>query len=115
MKFLSNVFSVQMLDLEAKRNLVITPLTLDEAKRELIIEPYKSVINHQETVNVLSELVGFKIQLNNEPIKLRPIDTLIVGQVIGNLNLPEGCTTLPEGAEIQFLKVQVKCNRMKIQ
>lgn len=112
-KFLSNSFSLQMLQMlsNAKQEVVITPLTLIQAREELATS-LKSCIGHQDTANVVGGLLGRIVPCNRESITLSPEDTLYVAQVIGG-RLPEGTTVLPSGIEIQFLKVELRGNWKK--
>ncbi|WP_096231548.1 DUF1874 domain-containing protein [Thermoanaerobacterium sp. RBIITD] len=45
---LGNAFSLQMLDLQRKSNVEVTPLTLDEVKN-LLSEGFVSAVGHQDT------------------------------------------------------------------
>lgn len=60
----------------------------------------ESAIGHQDTANVLC------VPMNRINISLKKGDVSYVAQLQGG-RLPEGCTTLPEGFSIKFLKVTV--------
>jgi hypothetical protein len=66
-----------------------------------------SAIGHAETAALLAEMLGVPVQTNRMNISIRPGDEVMVAQYIGP-RLPEGATTLPEGAQIQFFHVLYK-------
>ena len=65
-----------------------------------------SVMGHADTAAVLSGLLERDLQVNRVSLKFtnEPGEVLIVGQYIGP-RLPEGATTLPEGATIEWWSV----------
>lgn len=103
MYYISNAFSLNML-VDKKCQLDIAPLTLVDAKR--IAENFSaiSVVGHQDTANLFSNLLEIEIPFNRTSLKLFPGDVLIVGQYSGT-RLPEGISTLPDGATIEWLLV----------
>ena len=103
MIYLSNAFSLQMLNLSQENNLTITPLKVGEVK-EMLSGTFINSIGHTDTANVLSNELGFYIDSNRINISLTNNDILIVAQLIGG-RLPEGSTTLPEGYSLKFVKV----------
>lgn len=103
---LANAFSLQMLS-GPVQNLVVTSLTLKEIKVELSSAYFLSIVGHSDTANILTELLGKEVKCNRESIILTQEDILVVAQVIGG-RLPEGATTIPEGTEIQFLRVELR-------
>jgi hypothetical protein len=68
--------------------------------------PFVSGIGHADTARIVSGILGIEIPQNRISVTLTGRDTLIVAQYIGP-RLPEGTTTLPEGARIEFYKVNV--------
>ena len=60
-----------------------------------------SCIGHADTAAILSGILGMDLPPNRVSVKLTDHDTLLVGQYIGP-RLPEGATTLPEGATIEW-------------
>jgi hypothetical protein len=105
MIYLSNAFSLQMLNLSQENNLTITPLKVGEVK-EMLSGTFINSIGHTDTANVLSNELGFYIDSNRINISLTNNDILIVAQLTGG-RLPEGSTTLPDGFEFKFAKVTV--------
>lgn len=126
MIYLSNAFSLQMLD-SFPANITITEVSQDEIfvntaeledgsevygddikkyqnyvisyKRELL-HHIISIIGHQDTANVLG------VEMNRINVTLKEGDVLYVAQLQGG-RLPEGNTTLPEGFSFKFIKVEV--------
>ena len=104
MLYICNAFSLQMLNLEKEQNIHLQPLTVEEVKERLKEESFVSAIGHEDTANVLSNMLGVKIEKNRMNLSLTEKDSLIVAQLTGG-RLPEGSTTLPEGFEFEFVKV----------
>ena len=68
---------------------------------------FVSCVGHLDTANVVSTLLGGKeVKCNRVSITLNKGDILYVAQVTGG-RLPEGATTLPEGFEIVFKRVEI--------
>lgn len=102
---LSNAFSLQMLALEVEEELKITPIS-EGLTKKIISEGFVSAIGHQDTANVLTNILGVKVDNNRVNVSLDEDTVLIVAQVVGG-RLPEGATELPEGFKIKFVKVQL--------
>jgi hypothetical protein len=102
---LSNAFSLQMLALEVEEELKITPIS-EELTKKIISGGFVSAIGHQDTANVLTNILGVQVDNNRVNVSLDADTVLIVAQVVGG-RLPEGATELPEGFKIKFVKVQL--------
>lgn len=102
---LGNAFSLQMLDLQRTSNVEVMPITLDEVK-SLLKEGFISAVGHQDTANVLSDILGLDVPCNRINVHLTPDDVLVVAQLVGG-RLPEGATKLPDGFAFQFVKVRI--------
>lgn len=103
--FIGNAFSLQMIDDTS----VITTrrLSQDDVKKLINKFGFISCIGHQDTANIISNLLGIDIPMNRVSIKLESDDDiLIVAQVVGG-RLPEGATTLPDNITIKFLEVRL--------
>lgn len=105
MIYLSNSFSLQMLNLDELNILETTPLQLEEVKK-LLSNDFISAVGHQDTAAVLTTTLGIDIPMNRTSISLSTSDILVVAQLTGG-RLPEGSTTLPEGFEFKFIKVKL--------
>lgn len=105
---LANAFSVQMLPniSDWGTPVTFTRLSLDEAK-EILSDGFVSAIGHEDTAQVVSNLLGMDVPSNRISIKLESDeDTLIIAQLTGG-RLPEGATTIPSGMEIRFIKAEI--------
>lgn len=100
MNYLGNAFSLQMIDLSKEATINVQPISSIEGD-------FESVVGHQDTAVVLSNLLGKEVAFARKSIKLLPGDVLIVAQITGG-RLPEGSTTLPEGFAFTFVKVTVE-------
>ena len=95
MKYLGNAFSLQMLS--------VFPSTIkveECSKNEALSADNMSVIGHQDTANILG------VKFNRISVRLERGDVLFVAQIMGG-RLPEGCTKLPDGFKLKFLKVTI--------
>lgn len=102
MKYLSNAFSIQMLDTSVAHNITITPIEPSQIPTDCV-----SAMGHADTAAVVSDILCRSVSCNRMSISLTEQDTLFVAQLTGG-RLPEGSTTLPEGFALTFLKVQVQ-------
>ena len=101
---LSNAFSLNMLSV-MPANLAVLELSLEEA-RTLAAGGFESSVGHADIAAVMSEQLGLTVEPNRSTISLSGGERLLVGQYRGP-RLLEGATTLPEGATIQWLSVEV--------
>ena len=101
-KFLGNAFSIGMLDVND-----LCTLSLKKISTDVITSDVISVVGHLDTANVLSNLLGFEIEMNRQNLKLDEGDILYVAQLKGG-RLPEGATTLPEGWSFEFYEVRIE-------
>lgn len=99
--YLGNAFSLQMVDSQSYHLSVqeVTPVEVGSAD-------FMSCIGHVDTAAVVSTIIGKEVPMNRVNVSLEKGDTLYVAQVVGG-RLPEGTTTLPEGFEIVFRKVEL--------
>lgn len=101
MAYLCNAFSLQMLDTSVGHSISIDPIDSSRVPTDVT-----SAIGHQETADVVSNILGFEVPMNRTSITLVPGDVIYVAQLTGG-RLPEGSTSLPDGFEIQFLVVSI--------
>ena len=100
MHILVNAFSLGMLPLEAMMHIIrVRKITPDEIPTDI-----ESAIGHVDTAKVVSNILGFEVKPNRVSIKMSESDVLYVAQYTGP-RLPEGATTLPEGASLEFFEV----------
>jgi ribosomal protein S27AE len=91
MLYLSNAFSLGMI---ASPEAVIHVEEISKGRAAIEVtaalhdDRFKSVIGHEATASILSELLGIQVAVNRERITLRNGDELIVFQLL--TRLPEG-------------------------
>jgi hypothetical protein len=105
MLYIANAFSLQMIDICKETTVVVVPV--DDPKATVAGQEFTSAVGHADTANLFSGLLGVDVPSQRINVKLTAEDALLVGQYIGP-RLPEGATTLPEGASIVWLLVTVK-------
>lgn len=102
--FLLNAFSANMLA-EFPVSVSFTELTV-EAAASLLVNEMWSCVGHADTAAVFSSVLGIPVPMNRETVSFKPGNAAVLGQYSGP-RLPEGTTTLPEGATIKWLLVRV--------
>ena len=65
-----------------------------------------SAVGHADTAAVFSSVLGVEIPCNRATVAIKDGDVALVGQYSGP-RLPEGATSLPEGATIKWMVVGV--------
>ena len=105
---IANAFSLNMLDLEVGvTDLQICPASPDVIRQEIEEEGgFTSVVGHADTAAVFSSLLGLDVPCNRATFHLEEGVTLFVGQYKGP-RLPEGATSLPEGATVEWAMVVI--------
>lgn len=100
---ITNAFSVNMLTETTKVN--FEQITIEAASSLVKNNAIMSAIGHADTANVVGGILGIDLYANRVNVRLS--DKILVAQYTGP-RLPEGATTLPEGATITFWLVS-KC------
>ena len=100
--FILNAFSLNMLGGNA--DIVVREIT--KATAASLAPACTSAVGHADTASVFSSVLGVEIPCNRATVALKDGDVALVGQYSGP-RLPEGATTLPEGAAIKWLVVGV--------
>ncbi len=80
----------------------VEEISLEQAKT--LATDAMSAVGHADTANVFSNVLGVDVPANRVNVVLKKDDKALVGQYVGP-RLPEGCSTLPEGATIKWLLV----------
>lgn len=95
-----------MLDLTkiTKNTKLLPVLMTPEEVKEAISDGFQSAMGH--STELASSIIGIDIPVNRISNKLADKDEVIVCQYSGP-RLPEGCTELPPGAEMVFIKTTV--------
>ncbi len=102
---LLNAFSLNMLT-TFPASLEIDELTLEEARGLLAETAVESAVGHADTAALFSTVLGLPVPCNRVTVVIDGMRSanVLVGQYSGP-RLPEGATTLPEGASIKWLLV----------
>lgn len=103
---LANAFSLNMLPLTQPLSARMTPLTLEEARAIFAAECLESAVGHATTAAILSQLLDREVPVARQTITFPDHGgALVVAQYTGP-RLPEGATTLPDGAQITWVLVR---------
>jgi Domain of unknown function (DUF1874) len=100
-----NAFSLNMVS-ALVADIKVIQITPAEVK-EFLEVGVESCVGHVDTAAVFSQQLGVEIPAARVTVDLTSNETIIVGQYSGP-RLPEGATTLPEGAAIKWFMVHVK-------
>jgi len=101
---ITNAFSINMLS-SMTSDVSFTEISLTKAK-QLAFEGSTSAIGHADMAIVFGNLLDKELPVNRTSIAMYRGDEILVGQYSGP-RLPEGATTLPEGAAIRWVVVRV--------
>lgn len=107
--YLLNAFSLSMLaDLAPglPSSVSVTQLSVGYASHLLEQHGFQSAVGHADTAAIFASLLDVPVPCNRTTVQLASGDQAIVGQYVGP-RLPEGATTLPEGASIKWMLVEV--------
>ena len=100
--FILNAFSLNML--VGNADVIVREVSQKVAAS--LADACTSAVGHADTAAVFSSVLGVEIPCNRATVALKEGDVALVGQYSGP-RLPEGATTLPEGATIKWLIVGV--------
>ena len=100
--FLLNAFSLNML----VGNADVVVREISQTVAASLAADCTSAVGHADTAAVFSNVLGVEIPCNRATVALKEGDVALVGQYSGP-RLPEGATSLPEGAAIKWLVVGV--------
>ena len=100
--FLLNAFSLNML--AGNADVHVREVSLDTARN--LAKIATSAVGHADTAAVFADVLGVPVPCNRVSVSLDHCATALVGQYSGP-RLPEGATTLPEGATIRWMIVGV--------
>ena len=100
--FILNAFSLNML----VGNADVVVREVSQKVAAILADACVSAVGHADTAAVFSHVLGVEIPCNRATVALKDGDVALVGQYSGP-RLPEGATSLPEGAAIKWLVVGV--------
>ena len=98
---LSNAFSINMLSDSA--SYMFSKVSLEDAREIVAENRWVSAVGHADTANLFSSLLGQYVRCNRTTVS--DPKEMLIGQYSGP-RLPEGCSTLPEGATITWWYVR---------
>ena len=101
--FLLNAFSLNMLGGNA--DIAVREISVTVAAG--LAADCTSAVGHADTAAVFADVLGAPVPCTRVSVTLKEGDVALVGQYSGP-RLPEGCSTLPEGAAIKWMVVAVK-------
>lgn len=124
--YLLNAFSLNMLHFDEEQEfvppmrVVVSPMSPKDAAR-VVQQAYNNIlapgfprglnlhahIGHESTAALLSKMLNIPLHADRATVTMLPGDIAIVAQYVGP-RLPEGATSLPEGATIRFYLVEVE-------
>jgi hypothetical protein len=104
MKYVLNAFSLNMVS-TFPTTFTVSDISVEAARGVAVGVP--SGVGHPDTAAVFSSVLGTDVPMNRATVSLAAGDSVLVGQYSGP-RLPEGATTLPEGATIKWLVVKVE-------
>jgi hypothetical protein len=102
--YLLNAFSLNMLA-EYPAQPLFEEVSLDQVRNSLQ-NGFTSAVGHADTAAVFSDQLGINVPANRTNVSLVKGDIAVIGQYRGP-RLPEGVSTLPEGASIVWLQVTI--------
>lgn len=107
MIYITNAFSINMLNVGSGKTVTIEPVSRHYVTAMMRSEVgFESAVGHADTAAVFSSMLDENVPLNRTSLKLERGDTVMVGQYTGP-RLPEGAKTLPDGATIEWYEVKV--------
>lgn len=104
MLYLTNAFSLDMLEINEIKSIDIIPYSIDYLKTYLTKRNFISAIEHQSTAEILSNLLNLHIPMNRISVKMTENDAIIVFQY-SDPGLEEGMITLPKNAGFKVYKI----------
>jgi len=100
-----NAFSLSMVS-ALVADIKVIQITPAEVK-EFLEVGVESCVGHADTANVFSQQLGVQIPAARATVSLADGEMILVGQYSGP-RLPEGATSLPEGANIKWVVLLVR-------
>ena len=76
-------------------------VTVEEAKAIVRCHDFVSCVGHENTAALFSSILSYPVSMNRVNVSLAKGDSVVVGEYSGP-RLPEGATSLPEGATIRW-------------
>jgi hypothetical protein len=110
MRYLGNALSLGMLGEVPEGQTVqieVSSMTIPEVVAWMEQESYVVTVGHTDTAQLFTALLGRSVLAQRTSVTLKRGDEMVVGQYIGS-RLPEGATSLPEGAKIAWMHALIR-------
>lgn len=104
MRYICNAFSLGILGSSPASLLAVRSISAADAAA--LAAEATSAVGHASTATIFAGLLGRPVEMARLTLTLSPGDEALVGQYIGP-RLPEGATSLPDGARIDWKLVRV--------
>lgn len=119
--YILNAFSASMLDLTPAPtgdkigdfiraacpvSVTFKVITVEQA-RAILMNGFVSAVGHADTALLFSNTLGVDVRPNRISVSFTEGEQALLGQYSGP-RLPEGCSVLPEGAKIVWIRVEVE-------
>lgn len=101
MAFITNSFSINMIASMDAASVKFTKISAADVPQTV-----ESALGHADIATVVSADLGITLPVNRVSNSLQKGDVIYVAQYVGP-RLPEGAVALPEGATINYYKVEV--------
>jgi len=105
--YLCNALSLGMLAARAGTTIYISAVSADVIAEQIKLGFVQSAVGHADTAALFAKILGAPVPMARVSLSLGEGDACFVGQYIGP-RLPEGATTLPEGATIEWLRIDFR-------
>ena len=100
--YILNAFSLNMI----VGNADVVVREVSQKVAAILADACVSAVGHADTAAVFGSVLGVPVPCNRATVALKDGDVALVGQYSGP-RLPEGATSLPEGAAIKWVVVGV--------
>ncbi len=105
-RYITNAFSLNMLAI-LTASIRCVEISAAQAAEIIMTEDVDSAVGHIDTAEMFASELGIQITPKRSTVTLVAGDEIIVGQYTGP-RLPEGVTTLPEGATLKWVLVTIE-------
>ena len=106
MNYLTNAFSLNMLA-DSETSITVKKLTADEANEVAGNFHFVSIVGHADIASMMSQQLDTDVKANRQTVTVGKGDQLLVCQYRGP-RLPEGVQTLPDGATLEWFRVEIE-------
>ncbi len=108
MLYVVNSFSLNMLPFQMETFVIKgRKVTIEEAADILKRSGFQSYVGHEDLAGIVTSQLGVSVLYNRQTLTVQKGDSVLVCQYRGP-RLPEGATTLPEGAVIEYYLVEIE-------